>query len=193
MCLEKCTVISCVNHVARRDHNILRVDLIEAVKVFHVSSDICVVNTVVNVALLEESNQFTTFGVDIVMTSCSDVFYERTRFSANINLHYINSTVTHIRNREVDHTISSEKRDRSGRTISLHRIPLYIIACEIYDSKCSTHLILPPLHVLQPVRYFHCLHCRQPHSFRSLRCPRQGRVLRLHLLLLPHPASVHCQ
>ena len=81
--------------------------------------DICVVNTVINVALLKESSQFTTFGVDIVMASCSDVFYERTRFSTNINLHYINSTVTHIRNREVDYTISSKEREGAVVTRAL--------------------------------------------------------------------------
>ena len=167
MCLEKCTVISCVNHVARRDHNILRVDLIEAVKVFHVSSDICVVNTVVNVALLEESNQFTTFGVDIVMTSCSDVFYERTRFSANINLHYINSTVTHVRNRKVDHTISSEEGEGTDRTVCLHVIYLYVVSCKVDNSKSFTHLIRSPLLVLQRARYSRWLRLRQQRSFQS--------------------------
>ena len=42
------------------------------------------------------------------------MFYQRTWLSADVHLNRINSTVTHIRNREVDHTISSKKRDRSG-------------------------------------------------------------------------------
>ena len=167
MCFEERTVISCVNHVARRDYNILRVDLIKAVKVFHVSCNICVVNTVINVALLKESSQFTTFGVDIVMASCSDVFYERTRFSTNINLHYINSTVTHIRNREVDYTISSKEREGSDWTVCLHVIYLYVGSCEVDNSKSFTHLIRPPLLVLQRAQYFRWQRLRQQRSFQS--------------------------
>ena len=167
VCFEECAVVSCVNHVARRDHNILRVDLIKAVNIFHVSSDICAVDTIINVTLLEESNQFAAFGVDVVMTSCTKVFYERARFSTNINLHYIDSTVTHIRNWKVDYTISSKEREGTDRTVCLHVIYLYVVSCKVDNSKSFTHLIRPPLLVLQRARYSRWLRLRQQRSFQS--------------------------
>ena len=101
------------------------------------------------------------------MASCSDVFYERTRFSTNINLHYINSTVTHIRNREVDYTISSKEREGSDWTVCLHVIYLYVGSCEVDNSKSFTHLIRPPLLVLQRAQYFRWQRLRQQRSFQS--------------------------
>ena len=193
MRLKECIIICCIDHITWCKDYIFGINLIKAVKVLDVSGNICIVDIVLFNGLCKKNVQLSTLGVDVVMTSCSEMFYEGTRFSADVNLHYINPTVTHIRNRKVDHAVSSEERKSSDRTIIQHTIYLYVISCEINNSKCFTHLTLPPLHVLQPVRYSHCLHCRLRHSFRSLPYRQQVHGLRLHLQLLQHPASGRCQ
>ena len=193
MSLKECIIICCVNHIAWCEDNIFGINLIKAVKVFNICSDICIVDIVLFNRLCKKDIQLSTLGVDVIMTSCSEMFYKGTGFSADIHLHDINTTVTHIGNRKVDHTVSSEERKSSDRTIIQHTTYMYVISCKVNNSKCFTHLTLPPLHVLQPVRYSHCLHCRLRHSFRSLPYRQQVHGLRLHLQPPQRPASGRCQ
>ena len=43
------------------------------------------------------------------MTAGAEMLGQRTRFPANINLNIINSAVTHVGDREIDDTVSSEE------------------------------------------------------------------------------------
>ena len=109
MCLNKITVVSCVDHVARCDDNIRLGHALDAVQIFDISSDICAVD-ITDLTLFRVHNaQLATLGVDIVMTSGAEMLGQRTRFPAHINLDIINTTVTHIGDREIDDTISAEE------------------------------------------------------------------------------------
>ena len=79
----------------------------------------------------------------------------------------VNVTVTHIRNCKVYYSISSEERERTDWTIVLKSLYPDISAGRSDDSKCVIHIILPPLHVLLPVRYVRCQQNRQQPVCRS--------------------------
>ena len=109
MCLNKITVVSCVDHVARCDDNIRLGHALDAVQIIDISSDICAVD-ITDLTLFRVHNaQLATLGVDIVMTSGTEMFGQGTRFPAHIDLDIINAAVAHIGNREIDDTISAEE------------------------------------------------------------------------------------
>ena len=57
-----------------------------------------------------------------------------TRFSSDIYLDTFDSAVAHVRDREVDDTVSSEERESSDRTILFQTLYPDVIAGKINDS-----------------------------------------------------------
>ena len=62
----------------------------------------------------------TAFGVDIVVTTCANMFDQGTGLIIiHVYLDPVDITVTKIGDREVDHTVSSKERESTDRTIIL--------------------------------------------------------------------------
>ena len=82
------------------------------------------------------------------MTSCSNVFYNGTRFVIDINLDTVNIAVSHVGDREVNDSVSAKEGKRADRAIILHTIyinispgrftipnALYILFCPLYTFR----------------------------------------------------------
>ena len=62
----------------------------------------------------------TTFGVDVVVTSCANMLDQGTGLIIiHVYLDPVNITIAKIGDREVDHTVSSKERESTDRTIIL--------------------------------------------------------------------------
>ena len=158
MGLQKLAVVHGVNHVAGSNYHIGIMHSFNAFHVFHESCDIIVVIIIVHSGFGKQDMQFSSFGVDVVMTACSQMFCKGTRFSADIYLYSFNSAVAHIGNRKIDYTVASQKGKGTDGTVGLQAFHPNVSAREIYNSKCTAHIIHPPLHVLQSVQCVRCQH-----------------------------------
>ena len=67
----------------------------EGFHVVQIAGDISIVNIIV-IIVPEKRRKFAALGVDIVMTSCSKMFYNRTGFIIDIDLNTFNVAVGHI-------------------------------------------------------------------------------------------------
>ena len=134
MCFQKLTVIHSIDHIAGSDHYIRFAGLLNKLHIFNKGSDIIVIDIIVHTVFGIEKMKFSSLGVDVVMTSGSQMFGQGTRFSADIYLNTVNTAVAHIGNREVDHPITSQERKRSYGTIGLHAFYMYIPSGKIYNS-----------------------------------------------------------
>ena len=94
----------------------------DAFQVLIVSSDVCVVDVVSLTCVGEKDLQFTALGVDVVMTTGTDMGNQCTRFLLYINLDTVDITVAQIGDREVDNTVSAQERESSDRTIILESL-----------------------------------------------------------------------
>ena len=128
------------------------------------------------------------------MTSCSNVFYNGTRFVIDINLDTVNIAVSHVGDSKKSMTLYLPRKEkRADRAIILHTIYINISPGRAYDSKCLIHIILPPLRVSLQARCARCLDRLQQHPCRYGYHQLQVNAEQQHPLLQQHPASVHCQ
>ena len=82
---------------------------LDVIQVSQISRDICVIQAVLYIGVREQNLNFTALGVDAVMSSCSDMFYDRTWFAAYIYLDTVDAAVAQVRNWKVYNAISSEE------------------------------------------------------------------------------------
>ena len=75
-----------------------------------------------------------TFGVDIVMSSGSDMFGKRTGLLINIHLNLVNAAVAHIGKRKIDDTVSSEEGHGTDRTVRLQSFYPDVVSGQVDDS-----------------------------------------------------------
>ena len=66
----------------------------------------------------------------------SEVLNQGAGFSADIHLYVVNVTVTHVRDREVDHTVSAQEGKSPDRTVQLHSCDSDVAAGKVDNSKC---------------------------------------------------------
>ena len=185
MGFQKLAVIHSVDHIAGSDDYIWFMSLFNELHIFDKGSNIIVVDIIVHTVFGIEKMKFSSLGVDVVMTSGSQMFGEGTWFSADIYLDTVNAAVAHIGDREVDHTVTSQEGKCAYGTIGLHTFYMYISSGKIYNSKCLAHIILPPLHVLRRARYVRCQRCLLWRFCRYVRrLPRWLSVLQRLLLRL---------
>ena len=163
MSVNKFTVVRCIDHIAGSNDYIRLRHTLDTIHVFDVSCDVCAVNVADLSVFCIHYTQVAPLGVDVIVTPGAEMFCQGAGFSAYIDLNIINSAVAHIRNREINNAVSAEEGECSYRAVLLKAVYLNVISGKINDSKCLIHIIRPPLHVLQQVRYSHCPRCRQRH------------------------------
>ena len=78
MSLEKSIVICCINHVAWSNDHIWLMHTFDHFDVFQIACDICVINIIFRAVLCKKNLQSAFFGVDVIMTAGSQMFYQRT-------------------------------------------------------------------------------------------------------------------
>ena len=193
MRIQKRSIICCIYHIGWSNDHIWFSHTLNKFKVFRKCCNIGIINIVFSIVFTEKKLKFTTFGVDVVMTSCSKVFCQGTWFTTYIYLNTVNAAVAHVGNRKIDGTISSKERKCTDRTIVLHSFYFDVSPGRCNDSKCSCHIILPPLHVWKPVRYVRCQQNLLWLLCRSLHYRQPVLSVQRHRLLLRHQASEHCQ
>ena len=85
--------------------------------VFQIACDICVINIIFRAVLCKKNLQSAFFGVDVIMTAGSQMFYQRTGFTSYIYLNMINIAVAHIGDRKVNDAVTSKERKCCDRTV----------------------------------------------------------------------------
>ena len=115
MGIDQLGIVGGVDHVIRSDNNIRIMNCFDALQIGVVVVDIGVIDIIVIIVLLEEKLKFAALGVDIVMTSCSKMFYNRTGFIIDIDLNTFNVAVGHIGDREVNDSVSAKKKRTDWR------------------------------------------------------------------------------
>ena len=82
----------------------------------------------------KEDSDLSVFGIDIVVTSGSNVIYQRTWFVIDIYLNLINAAVAHVGEWKIDDTVSSEKGHGTDWAIILQPCYPDVISGKINDS-----------------------------------------------------------
>ena len=96
MGIDQLGVVGGVDHVIRSDNNIRIMNCFDALQIGVVIVDICVIDIVDSGMLCKKDLEITALGVDVVVTSGSEMFYKRTGFVLYIDLNVLNSAVGHI-------------------------------------------------------------------------------------------------
>ena len=98
-----------IYHISRGNDHVAVARLHHAVQIFRISFDICVIVILILLRICKYHLQISALGINVVMSSGSDMLYQRTWFSSDIHLNSVNTAVGHIGNREVNHTISAQE------------------------------------------------------------------------------------
>ena len=120
MILQKFAVICRIDHIAGGDDHIGIMLLFDIFHVFHVSGDIIIINGKAGSQFCVKDLETSSFGVDVVMTSGSEMFYERAGFASDIALDMVNSAVVLVVYRKIDDTVSVDERKCSDGSVVLH-------------------------------------------------------------------------
>ena len=113
MLLDQFGEISRINHIIWCDYHIWMMHFFDVLQIFIIGSNIGIIDCISLICIREKNLQLTALGVDIIMTSGTDMGNQCTGFFLYIDLDTVNAAVAQIGNREVDNTISAQEREGS--------------------------------------------------------------------------------